>query len=296
MIARNKFTSTFLSRLHMDCAAGMVFMFGVALAINVVSVAEAQTFSVVYNFGTNSNDPQDLNNPGIIAQGRDGNLYSTGGLGGTGLGAAFKITPQGTLNVQYDFDGAHGAYPVSGLTLGLDGAFYGTTETGGATGHGTVFKITADQSLTVLHSFNLVSDGAYPDAPPVQGKDGNFYGTTKGGGTGLGTVYKITLSGNLVTLHEFAYTDGSPIGAPLVQGADGNFYGTTLADGGGSGGTVFKITSSGKFIVLYSFDGIHGLGPFDGLVQGLTEVFTAPPISAALRMVGWFSKSHRKVL
>lgn len=181
-----------------------------AIPLLLATVSAAQTFSVLYNFGANSNDPQYPANSGVIAQGWDGNLYSTSPLGGAGLGTVFEITLQGTLSVLYNFDSTHGAYPPGGLTLGLDGDFYGTTPIGGATGHGTVFKITGNGSLAVLHSFNLVTDGAYPNAPPVQGKDGNFYGTTTGGGTGLGTVYKITPSGKLITLHQFAYSGSQP--------------------------------------------------------------------------------------
>ena len=53
--------------------------------------AHAQTYSVLYNFGTNSGDPTSPQYPGLIAQGRDGNLYSTGTDGGTnGMGTVFR--------------------------------------------------------------------------------------------------------------------------------------------------------------------------------------------------------------
>ena len=45
--------------------------------------AQAQTFSVLYNFGGKSGDPTSPQYPGLVAQGRDGNLYSTGTDGGT---------------------------------------------------------------------------------------------------------------------------------------------------------------------------------------------------------------------
>jgi hypothetical protein len=43
----------------------------------LTSAAHAQTFSVLYNFGSNSGDPRDPQFEGIVAQGRDGNLYSS---------------------------------------------------------------------------------------------------------------------------------------------------------------------------------------------------------------------------
>jgi hypothetical protein len=41
-----------------------------------VAASHAQTFSVLYDFGA-TNSPMNPSYEGIIAQGRDGNLYST---------------------------------------------------------------------------------------------------------------------------------------------------------------------------------------------------------------------------
>src|ERR1700731_1470570 len=88
-----------------------------AFILAAATAGLSQTFSVVYNFGTNPGDPLAPQVSGIIAQGRDGNLYSTAS-GGTGAGTVFKFTPQGMLTVIHDFKGAEGTHPVSGLTLG----------------------------------------------------------------------------------------------------------------------------------------------------------------------------------
>jgi uncharacterized repeat protein (TIGR03803 family) len=70
--------------------------------------------------------------------------------------------------VLYSFTGgSDGANSSSGLTLGEDGNFYGTTLGGGATFDGTVFKITPGGVLTVLHSFNC-TDGFEPVAGLIQ--------------------------------------------------------------------------------------------------------------------------------
>jgi uncharacterized repeat protein (TIGR03803 family) len=242
------------------------------LAIAAIStVAHAQTFSVLYNFGTHSDDPTNPQYSGIVAQGRDGNLYSAAPGGTDGVGAMFKITPAGALTVPYTFDLA--VEPYGGLTLGTDGNFYGTTNSGGTANLGTVFKVTPGGKLTVLHNFTNSGDGAYPYAPPVEGADGNFYGTTTQADLANGTVYKITSSGVLTALRTFDFAEGQYPFAPLVQGTDGNFYGTAQLGGSstkcvGGCGTVFKITPSGALSVLYNFDELHGEVPLGPLMQG----------------------------
>jgi uncharacterized repeat protein (TIGR03803 family) len=247
-------------------------LFGVAavmLALAASTVAHAQ-FSVLYNFGSMSSDPYNPTYSGIIAQGRDGNLYSTAILGGVyGLGAVFKITPSGTLTLVHSFGGTDGSEPFSGLTLGTDGNFYGTTYTGGSYCCGTIFKMTPSGALKTLYSYPGNGDGNSPYGPPVQGTDGNWYGTmSSGGANGQGTVYKLTPAGVLTTLYSFDSTHGAQPRAPLVQGTDGNFYGTTLYGGPDEDGVIFKITPAGKLTVLYNFDDAHGRLPVSPVVQG----------------------------
>src|SRR5580700_1493862 len=133
------------------------FLSALATFALAVAAARAQTYTDLYNFdSTHGADPQD---PGLLAQGRDGNLYGTAPLGGANnAGVVFKITPGGLAEVLYNLDGAHGSYPYSGLTLGTDGNLYGTTYEGGGSGCGgggcgTVFKITPNGNLTTLYSF-----------------------------------------------------------------------------------------------------------------------------------------------
>ena len=244
----------------------------VLLALIAVAGLQAQTFSVLYDFGSNSGDPSSPSYSGIAAQGRDGNLYSTAPKGGTCCGAVFQITPAGKLKVIHNFTGSNndGAFPQGGVTLGTDGNFYGTTYEGGTVTAGAVFKITPSGTYTTLYSFTGGSDGAAPYAPPVEGNDGNFYGTTTQEGTcgACGTIYKITPSGKFTLLHQFDNTHGYAPYGPLVLGRDGNFYGTSTYGTSANAGVVFRITPSGKFTLLFSFDPTHGENPYAGLVQG----------------------------
>ena len=251
------------------------------------ATAHAQGFSVLYNFGSNTGDPYKPAYSGIIAQGRDGNLYSTAPGGGTCCGAVFQITPAGNLKVLHNFTGSNndGAFPQGGVTLGSDGNFYGTTYEGGSVTAGAVFKLTPGGTYTTIYSFTGGSDGAYPYAPPVEGNDGNFYGTTTEGGntkvcgSGCGTIYKITPAGALTTLYQFDITHGYFPYGPLVLGSDGNFYGTAPNGTTANSGVVFRITPVGKFTLLYGFDGTHGENPFSGLVQGTDGNFYGTTIN-----------------
>jgi uncharacterized repeat protein (TIGR03803 family) len=253
-----------------------------ALVLAFATAANAQTYTVVFNFNSNGgpNDPFFS----VIAQGRDGSMYTTSEQGFTGgRGDVFKITPAGTLTVLHEFNGTDGQTPVGGLTLATNGKFYGTTALGGAFGFGTIFSITAKNALKTLYSFRDREDGSLPNAAPIEGEDGNLYGTASSctafgvnGSNGcetanankFGAVYKITPSGEFSRLHTFDGTDGANPIAALVQASDGNFYGTTV-DGGTHGlGVIFRMSPSGKFKVLFNFDSAFGAGSVAPLIQG----------------------------
>jgi uncharacterized repeat protein (TIGR03803 family) len=244
----------------------------VVIAVTVLAfptLVLAQTFSVVYNFGSSSSAPISPTSPGVLAQGQDGNLYGTAPLGGiNGKGAVYQMTPAGAISVIHSFDGSDGCNAVSGLTLGNDGNLYGTAANGGEGFDGTVFVVSPTGAFTDLHDFRA-TDGRDPTGPPIQGKDGNYYGTTSGGGTNDdGTVYKMSPSGGLTSLYSFDNTHGKlPMGA-LLQGRDSNFYGVAGSGGKNDDDVIFKITSAGKLKVLFNFDDTHGSDPVAGLLLG----------------------------
>src|SRR5262249_10304174 len=114
----------------------------------------AQTYTVLYNYGSVSCDPEFPANSGVIAQGRDGNLYSTTPAGGcNNNGAAFKMSPTGKMTLLHSFkNGVDGIGQQSGLTLGTNGTFWGTSE-GEDFNSGNIFFMTAAGTVT---SFNNV--------------------------------------------------------------------------------------------------------------------------------------------
>lgn len=196
-----------------------------------------------------------------------------------------------------------GGYP-SGLALGADGNFYGTTAYGGTEGfHGTIFKITPNGTLTTLYIFcaqrrnKICRDGAKPVAGLVQAtsgsNNGDFYGTTEEGGiNGGGTIFKITTGGTLTTIHNFCSqggsgcTDGYFSEAALAQTANGMLYGTTARGGANGNGTIFKITSGGKLTTLHSFNGTDGDFPEAVLVQGANGTFYGTTVNGGVSGAG----------
>jgi uncharacterized repeat protein (TIGR03803 family) len=258
------------------------------LAVTASTSVHAQTFSVLHDFlGTDSADGCNPTYSGIVAQGRDGNMYGTTENGGApsftnNVGTVFQVTPAGILTVIYSFPSSEteGWNPFGGLTLGTDGNFYGTTKYYGSSGgspFGAVFKITPGGSLTYPYIFTGGNDGRYPTAPPIQGTDGNWYGTTQGDFRNPGSVYKLTPSGQFKSLHQFVL--GEQPEDPLVQATDGNLYGTTHYGGTSNNGSVFRITLAGKFTVIYNFDTTNGQAPYSPLIQGADGNFYGTTIS-----------------
>ncbi len=254
----------------------------VAFSVASVVAAPAQTLTTLVDFnGTNGSSPSFS----ALVQGADDNFYGTtlaGGLGGRGT--VFSISSSYELTTLWSFLGPYdGMMPESGLVLGHDGNFYGTTSLLGSHGRGTVFKITSDSELTPLYSFSG-PDGADPQGALVLASDGNFYGTTRNGGTdnncfnGCGTVFKISPLPpyTLTTLHSFSYLSGHyPVGA-LVQGIDGNLYGTTGGDGVFGSAMAFKISLQSPYTLtpLHVFNYYNdGDFPNGGLVQAADTNF-----------------------
>jgi uncharacterized repeat protein (TIGR03803 family) len=263
-------TSIFSKAVSVPMLASAVLILILATA-GASTPAQAQTYKDIYN-ATGGNQIQ--NPTGVLAQGRDGNLYGASTNGGTFYGAIFKVTPGGKAKVINDI----GYFPSGGVTLGTDGDFYGVDGDGGVFGNcgeaacGQVYKVTAAGKLTILHDFTNEGDGESPQSSPIEATNGIFYGTSNS------TVYSVTSKGVFTTLHNFTGSDGTTPSGALVQGSDGNLYGETVSGGSSGDGVIYKITPSGDFSVLHYFtgapDGSQGYFPLmqasDGNFYGVT--------------------------
>lgn len=173
--------------------------------------------------------------------------------------------PAQTFSVLHQFHGADGAFPISPLSLGIDGRLYGTTYAGGLVG-GVIYAMDTNGVGSVLHSFSN-QEGISTVAGVVQDAAGNLYGAT------LGAVYKFDPLGNMTLLHKFTGgADGMTVFQSVIMDAAGNLYGTAYYGGNpactGGCGTVFKIAPNKKFTTLHTFTGGNdGANPYGSLVR-----------------------------
>jgi uncharacterized repeat protein (TIGR03803 family) len=143
-----------------------------------------------------------------------GNLYGTTLVGGAntclaggqnyGCGTIFKVAPDGTETVLYNFcslsNCADGSAPEAGLYKDAHGKLYGTASNGGSgncsggffPGCGTVFELSGKRQK-ILHSFSgAAPDGAFPQSALIVDSKGSVYGTaSEGGKSGNGVVFAI---------------------------------------------------------------------------------------------------------
>jgi uncharacterized repeat protein (TIGR03803 family) len=234
-----------------------------ASCLIVFSFAAHAQISLIYTF----NSPYDgccavWSN--LLAQGRDGKLYSTmpEGVGSiVGHGSWFSFAPNGLPTIHGITSGP--SAPNSGLTLGVDGNLYGATQHGGLGGgaYGVLFKITG-ASVTAVYYFTGTGNGAYPASAPIQGPDGYLYGTTYDSSS-AGVVYKVDpRTGTLVWAHPLP----SGTKAPLIVADDGNFYGTYphggmtvngVAPANDNGGGIFRVTPAGTLAGIFNINPLN---------------------------------------
>lgn len=244
------------------------FLLASACAFAFAAPAIASSFKVLHAFKGGTKDGR--HSVSSLTMDADGNLYGTtanGGIGGRGT--VFRIAADGTYSVLYSFQGGtDGAVPVAGVTIGPDGALYGTTLTGGGAtkchaepGCGTVYRLSLDGQETILHAFKGGTDGGLPEGEVTFDNRGNLFGTTSDavGRAGNGSVFRISFNGEMSVFHAFTgRKDGIRPTGNLVLDHEGNLYGTTAGGGSAEAGTVFKITPKGVETILYAFHGNGG--------------------------------------
>lgn len=283
-MTRSKQDRTWNLRINPPVAvAALAIVF--VLVVAAVPAAQAQTFTVIHAF-TGGNDGS-LPLAGLTPAG-PGTFYGTAADGGAHRwGLVFKLSHSASgwvLYPLYSFSGNDGGSPESRVTIGPDGALYGTTYQEGANGGGTVYKLTPPLTAcrsfvcswteTVLHSFPdpLTTDGFNPDGDLTFDHAGNVYGTTVAGGSGnpygcfgsgCGVVYQLTNSQGSWTeniVHQFTggSDGGNPFAGVLLDQA-GNIDGTACVGGvSTSAGLAFQISASDWVeTAIYDFQGVQ---------------------------------------
>jgi uncharacterized repeat protein (TIGR03803 family) len=211
----------------------------------IFKITQKGELTTIYTFCVDYPFCSDGSNPIGPVLGNDGNFYGTTAYGGAnGGGAVFKITPQGKLTTIYSFCAqiacTDGSDARSGIILGSDGNFYGTTYDGGVHNLGTVFKITPAGVLTTLHSFDG-TDGYDPIGVMFQATNGAFYGqTTLGGSGGQGTIFSLAVG--LRPFVETVPTYGKVGTNVIILG--NNLTGTTNVTFNGTPATFTVVSSS----------------------------------------------------
>jgi uncharacterized repeat protein (TIGR03803 family) len=222
----------------------------------IYKVTPAGKITVLYTFTASSSDgayPY-----GVLVEGSDGNYWGVAEQGGTvGAGSIFKISPSGKFTQVYSFTGApDGAYPITGLTLGSDGNFYGTTNSGGENNAGAIFEITTSGKYSVLYSFvpSTVGPGFGPCTVMFQNTNGIFYGNTCGNSLGGSYFYSLNMG-----LSPFVRTvsPSGQVGA-TIEFLGQNFTGTTEVEFAGVAAT-FKVVSATELTAVVPTTAVTGL-------------------------------------
>ncbi len=207
-----------------------------------------------------------------LVEGPDGRLYGSTQNGGrdtanipTDMGTLFRINKDGTgyevlhsLNEQADL----GGNPVHALTVGPDGALYGTTPiTPGLRSEvfwsACLFRQGLDGAFSRLSTpFGVVPIN--PQGPLLLANDGLLYGTSlEGGAFGMGSVFAIDPVRKRTTIiHSFTLVEGDGIRprGPLLEGRNGMLCGVTDMGGAYDQGTLYVVNKDGSdYRVIKSF-------------------------------------------
>ncbi len=181
------------------------------LAVPVLSVAEAQTFTVLHKFtGSDGDYPQgDLVFSGSTLYGVAENA------GNNHAGNVFAVNTDGSnFSVLHSFTNSDG-YPNVGLAIN-GSTLYGTTI------NSTVFKINTDGSgYTALRSLSEATEGMDCWSTPTLIGSTLIGSATWGGTGGCGTIFSMSTGGSsFKVLHAFSGSDGEdPVGAFTLIGS-----------------------------------------------------------------------------
>lgn len=177
--------------------------------------------------------------------GRDGNFYGAALEGGRAGGFVYSYTPAGRLQYRHLFTQAppispQGSDPESLVSIGEDGAIYGSTAQGGVFGRGLLYKIDRRGVFTNLYHFDQPTGST---GPILTTRTGDVYATFPTSQSALhlakdGSHAWISLPGYPTVLTESATGD-------VILGT--RFYQSNPGGARPSSGALWRLNSSGQF-------------------------------------------------
>jgi uncharacterized repeat protein (TIGR03803 family) len=251
------------------------------LSLGALTLAHAQTFTVLYAFGSTPTD-------GVLPWAQltlneQGNLYGTTRLSKDGGGIVFKIDSTGDKHTLFDFAGQD--TQLLGPLVRVGGTLYGTTYGGQdktCTTHGgcgAIYSL-ARGHLTVLHDFTALE--AHRPQGLTRDSLGNLYGATAHSGSvfsspqcgsqGCGSVFEYSQGEEILLYNFVGQPDGRTPNGELLVDRSGNIYGTTQVGGTLNHGMVFELSPNGDGtwteMILYNFRGTSdGAQPSSGVIM-----------------------------
>jgi uncharacterized repeat protein (TIGR03803 family) len=131
---------------------------GVNAEGNVFRMAPSGRITSIYSFCSKANCADGQRPTAGLVLGKDGNLYGVTSEGGGSLnpGIIYRMTLGGKITILYTFCHqtlCNDGNGPTGISLGSDGSFYGTTSEGGGFSSGVLFKVSSTGKFTLLHTF-----------------------------------------------------------------------------------------------------------------------------------------------
>jgi uncharacterized repeat protein (TIGR03803 family) len=243
------------------------------LAFSLASAANAQDYTVLYNFGPFSSSDGNTPFGSLIQSGSE--FYGFAFLGGDGPGSIFQFDPATSAETVLSRLQDIPVFSVVGSPLQSGSNLYGMTN-GADGGSGSIFQYNLTTNTdSLLHLFaGGPTDGSKPWGSLIQSGD-LLYGMTSNGGvissvvspkTGPvynnGVIFQYNVATNTESvLHSFgASGDGATPDGSLIQ-IGSQLYGMTSKGGSdGDGAIIDYDTVANTESVLHSFTG----GPDDG--------------------------------